>query len=164
MSLCSSPSCLPKLARLLWLLVMLDSRPLRDCMYNPLISAEEAESMVLVRLSMLSSAYSVSRIVARLSGAGFASGVRGLAGDSWGGGGSGSGFPRLFCRLRLRACCVFAGAGALVGSGAEEVAFSMAMSDTEGLRRASFEGCRVSLAMSSLLGVLFLMLRKVDDK
>lgn len=116
--------------------------------------------MVLVRLSMLSS---VSRMVARLSCSGYASGVRGSAGDSWGGGGSGSGFPRLFCRLKLRACCDFAGAGALSGNGAEDVAFSNAMLDSDGLRRASCEGCRLSLAMSSRLGARFLMPRKADD-
>lgn len=139
---------------------MLESSPAWDCMYNPLISADEAESIVLVRLSMLGS---VSRMVARLSCTGFANGVRGLAGESWGGGGSGSGFARLFCKLKLRACCVLDGATALPGRGAEVVAFSNGMLDCDGLRRASCEGCRASLVLSARPGARFLMPRKADD-
>lgn len=142
---------------------MLDSTPPCDCMYNPLISADEAEFIVLVRLSMLS--WKSSRTVARLSRAGCAKGVSGLAGDSWGGGGSGSGFPRLCCRLKLLACCVLVGGVALAGKGAEEVAFSMLMSVTEGFRiGASLEGWRVRRVRSSRLGARFLMPRKADDR
>lgn len=157
MSLCSLlVSCLPKLAKLLWLLVMLESRPPRDCIYRPLASADEVESIVLVRLTMPDSR---PRMVARLS---IARGVAGVAGDSWGGGVSGSGFARLFCKLKLRACCVLVGATALPGNAAEEAAFSYEALGSDGLRMASCEGCRESPGMLSRPGARFLMLRNAD--
>lgn len=115
--------------------------------------------MVLVRLSMVDS---VSRMVARLSCPNFARGVRGDAGDSSGGGGSGSGFARLSCKLKLRACCVFVGATALADNGAEEVAFSYEMSTSDGLRRARCEGCRASAGLLSRPRARFLRPRNAE--
>jgi hypothetical protein len=154
----SCPSCRDELARLLWLLFMFESWPWLACprAYSPPpISADDADSMVPGRRS--SSRDSVSRIVARLldcwSGA---KGVKGLAGESCGGGGSGKGFARLSCRLRLRAWCAGAGGRVLLGGkGAEAADFSSAGAfDSVGRRRDSLDG---------LPGVIFLMPRKAED-
>ncbi len=75
------------------------------------------ESIVLVLLSMPS--IPKSRMEARLpcAVAWPAMGVKGLVGESCGGGGSGKGFSRLLCRLKLRACCACAGVEDLEGRG-----------------------------------------------
>lgn len=120
--------------------------------------------MVLVRLSI--SWVSVSMIVARLPCcADCAKGVTGLVGDSDGGGGSGSGFDRLFCRLKLRACCAGDGPGGLIGRGAETAGLSIVgTKGSDGRRITRWEGLRVSRPKSSLPDVIFLMPRKAEDR
>lgn len=101
-------------------------------------------------------------------GPGVASGVDGLSGNMICGGGSGSGFSRLFCKLTLRKCKGAKGVvGVLEGSGAEVSGFSndgdVFCSDGR-LIRPSWEGCRVSRAISSRVGALFLMPRRAEDR
>jgi hypothetical protein len=120
--------------------------------------------MVLLRLSI--SRGSAPKIVARFPCcARCGKGVSGLVGDRDGGGGSGKGFERLFCRLRLRAWFDGGRPEGRTGRGADPAGLSIVgMSDSEGRRTMIWEGFRVSRAKSSLPGVIFLIPRKAEEK
>lgn len=82
-------------------------------------------------------------------------GGTGLEGDNDGGGGAGSGFSRLFCRLRFLTCC---GGTGLDRRGAELTSETGELLVMDALK-ASLDGAFANLRESSRVGIAFLIPR-----